>query len=71
MPVPRRGFARRSIVRYADEIGAGLILMTTHGRTGLERLLLGSVTEGVLRSARVPVLVKRMAAIPAGVSASP
>jgi nucleotide-binding universal stress UspA family protein len=38
---------------------ASLIIMTTHGRSGLAHLVLGSVAEGVVRSAGVPVLVLR------------
>jgi nucleotide-binding universal stress UspA family protein len=47
------------IVRLADERGADLIVMGSHGRGGLERLILGSATEGVLRRCRVPLLVIR------------
>lgn len=46
-----------AIVAQASETGAGLIVMGTHGRTGLRRLLVGSVTEAVMRLARVPVIV--------------
>ena len=45
------------IVDYATKIGADLIVMGTHGRGGLRRLLLGSVAEKVLRAACCPVLV--------------
>lgn len=44
------------IVRVADEEGAELIVMATHGRTGLMRLLMGSVAEAVVRNAKCPVL---------------
>lgn len=44
------------IVRIATEIGCDLIVMGTHGRTGLHRLLMGSVAEDVLRRASCPVL---------------
>jgi nucleotide-binding universal stress UspA family protein len=47
------------IVRVAKEIGADLIVMGTHGRTGLGRLLMGSVAERVLRQAPCPVLTVR------------
>ena len=43
-------------LRVALEIGANLIVMGTHGRTGLGRLLLGSVAEQVMRQAACPVL---------------
>jgi nucleotide-binding universal stress UspA family protein len=48
--------AAEEIVRIALERGADLIALSTHGRTGLRRLVLGSVAEGVLRRTRVPVL---------------
>ena len=44
------------ICRVAAELPADLIVMATHGRTGLRRLLMGSVTEQVLRQAPRPVL---------------
>lgn len=47
----------RAIVEAADELEADLIAMSTHGRGAIRRLLLGSVADGVLRQARVPVLV--------------
>ncbi|CAN5719870.1 universal stress protein [soil metagenome] len=40
----------------AKEIGADLIVMTTHGRSGVARWLLGSITEHVVRASPVPVL---------------
>jgi len=49
------GNAARDIVEFADEQGADLIVMATHGRTGLERFLIGSVAEKVVRRARCPV----------------
>jgi nucleotide-binding universal stress UspA family protein len=48
------------IVRYASEAGIDLIVMGTHGRTGLERLLMGSVAEKVMREARCSVLVVKL-----------
>lgn len=45
------------IVRYAIEYGADLIVIGTQGKRGLERLLLGSVAESVIRSAPCRVLV--------------
>ncbi len=44
------------IIRLARLAGANLIVMGTHGRTGLRRLLIGSVAEAVLRRAPCPVL---------------
>jgi nucleotide-binding universal stress UspA family protein len=45
-----------AILRYATEQGVDLVVMGTHGRTGVERYLLGSVTEKVVRLSDVPVL---------------
>jgi len=45
------------ILRVAEEVHADLIVIGTHGRTGLPRLLMGSVAEQVLRQAACPVLV--------------
>ena len=49
------GYAARDIVDFASEQAADLIVMATHGRTGLQRFLIGSVTEKVVRSAPCPV----------------
>jgi nucleotide-binding universal stress UspA family protein len=53
------GNAGSEIVAYAERIGADLIVLPSHGRTGLERLLIGSVAERVVRLAHCPVLVLR------------
>jgi len=53
------GDPAQRIVQYASDEGIGLIAMATHGRSGLSRLMLGSVAERVLRSASVPVLLLR------------
>lgn len=47
------------IARVADECEAELIVMGTHGRQGVRRVLLGSVAESLLRAADVPVLLVR------------
>ncbi len=47
------------IVRHADNVDAGLIVVSSHGRTGLSRFLIGSVAERVVRLAHCPVLVLR------------
>ena len=47
------------ILAGARETGADLIAMTTHGRSGLGRLLFGSVAEDVLRQSDIPVLLMR------------
>ncbi len=53
------GPAYQAIHEYAEEQGIDLIVMGTHGRTGLNRWLLGSVTERVVRTAPAPVLTVR------------
>jgi nucleotide-binding universal stress UspA family protein len=53
------GTAYRAIREYADEQAIDMIVMGTHGRKGLDRYLLGSVTERVVRTADVPVLTVR------------
>jgi nucleotide-binding universal stress UspA family protein len=47
------------LVRWAREHGADLLVLGTHGRTGIRRFILGSVAERVLREAPCPVLVAR------------
>ena len=51
-----------AIVRFAEEENADLIVMGTHGRTGLSRLLMGSVAESVVGRAKCPVLTLRQPA---------
>lgn len=53
------GTPAQTIVDYATATGAGLIVMGTHGRTGLAHLLMGSVAEHVVRTAPCPVLTVR------------
>ncbi len=53
----REGDAAMEILRVADDVGADLIVMATHGRTGMARVLMGSVAEAILRGSRCPVLV--------------
>ena len=55
--VVERGDAASEILRQAIERKADLIVMGTHGRTGLRHVLLGSVTEKIIRNASCPVLV--------------
>jgi nucleotide-binding universal stress UspA family protein len=53
------GPAAAAIVEAAATQKADLIVMSTHGRSGLGRLILGSVTESVLRGTTVPILIVR------------
>ncbi len=55
----RRGEPVSEILACARAVDADLIAMTTHGRSGLGRLLFGSVAEAVLRQADVPVFLMR------------
>lgn len=51
------GSAKSQIIKYADEVGADLIVMGSRGRDGVERLMLGSVTEHIVRVSDIDVLV--------------
>ena len=53
------GDPRDLIVATAKEVGADLIVMGTHGRRGLSRMVMGSVAEDVIRNAPCPVLTVR------------
>ncbi|MFB6227515.1 MAG: universal stress protein [Halobacteriales archaeon] len=54
------GSPSRKIVHHAEREDCDLIAMGTHGRGGIDRLLLGSVAERVVRSSDVPVLTHRV-----------
>ena len=56
------GAPAAAILATVDQERADLVLMTTHGREGLERLWLGSVAEAVARACPVPVVVQRVRA---------
>lgn len=58
--VLERGDEAAGILRAASASGADLIVMGTHGRTGLPRVLVGSVAEAVLRKAPCPVLTVKV-----------
>lgn len=53
------GSPKRSIVATAESLKVDLVVVATHGRTGLARMALGSVAEAVVRSAPCSVLVVR------------
>ena len=52
----REGFPGQGILDYADDADIDLIAMGTHGRTGVDRILLGSTTERTIRRSSVPVM---------------
>ena len=54
------GIPYEEIIRRAQETGSSLIVMGTHGRTGLDHLIFGSTAERVVRSAFCPVLTIRL-----------
>lgn len=53
------GYAAEEILACADREGADLIVMGTHGRTGIDRMLFGSVAEKVVKNSPIPVLTIR------------
>jgi len=55
------GSTAECILKVAEEKGADLIAMSTHGRSGVARWLIGSVADRVMRTAKVPVLLVRPA----------
>jgi len=55
--IVRRGVTHEVICAVAEEVDASVVVMATHGRKGLGHIVLGSVTEAVLRDAPCPVLV--------------
>jgi universal stress protein A len=57
-------FPAEAICEYAKENLVDLIILTTHGRTGLSHLLMGSVAEAVVRKATCPVLIARSKVLP-------
>jgi nucleotide-binding universal stress UspA family protein len=59
------GLAYQAIVAAASKLKADLVIMATHGRTGLSHLFMGSVAEKVVRTASCPVLTVRAAEAPA------
>jgi nucleotide-binding universal stress UspA family protein len=51
------GKPHEEVIKTAQDWGADIIVMGSHGRTGIKRLLMGSVAENVLRHSKCPVLV--------------
>lgn len=56
----REGAPAKEIQRYAQEEECDIIVMGTHGRSGVDRLLLGSVAERIVRTSPIPVLTIRV-----------
>ncbi|MFC2016287.1 universal stress protein [Chloroflexota bacterium] len=54
-----KGYAAEEILHYADENAVDLIIMATHGRSGIKRWTMGSVADKVLRASKVPILLVR------------
>jgi nucleotide-binding universal stress UspA family protein len=57
LPFLRQGDPAAQLLRYATEIGVGLLCLSTHARDGLQRWMLGSVTEAVARRSPCPVYI--------------
>ncbi len=55
----RAGPVVKTILAVADEVRAGMLVLGTHGRSGLARVVLGSVAESVVHEAKVPVVLLR------------
>ncbi len=55
----KEGVPAKEIISTAKEIEADLIVMGTSGKSGLDRFLIGSVTERVVRTSKIPVLIIR------------
>jgi len=58
-PVYLKGVPAEKILEYAEESNIDLIVMGTQGLTGVQRFLIGSVAENVLRHSKVPVMIVR------------
>jgi nucleotide-binding universal stress UspA family protein len=58
-PLIEFGGVADMICEKAVEVGAGLVVVGTHGRSGLRRMILGSIAERLVRTCRVPVLTVR------------
>jgi nucleotide-binding universal stress UspA family protein len=51
------GNPTRDMKKIAEKVGADIIVIGTHGKTGLEKLIMGSVAESTLKTVKVPVLL--------------
>ncbi|RKG46666.1 universal stress protein [Acinetobacter cumulans] len=50
----------QGIIQVADEVNADLIIMGSHGRTGIQKVMLGSVAQNVLTQSPIPVLIVKV-----------
>lgn len=50
----------QGIIQVADEVGADLVIMGSHGRTGIQKVMLGSVAQNVLTQSPIPVLIVKV-----------
>ena len=51
------GSPTRDMKKIAEKVGADIIVIGTHGKTGLEKLIMGSVAESTLKTVKIPVLL--------------
>jgi nucleotide-binding universal stress UspA family protein len=56
-PILLEGHPAEELIRYAEEQGMDIVIMGTHGKKGLDRLILGSVAENLVRHSKVPIMV--------------
>ena len=68
--VVRKGEVAESILQAVEELQIDLVVMATHGRSGIQRVVYGSVAEQVLRGSDRPVLLVRVPGAPIDVSSS-
>ncbi len=59
----RSGYPEHEVLAVAEEVGAGLIVQSSHGRKGIARVFLGSVAETVIREASCPVLTLKASGV--------
>jgi nucleotide-binding universal stress UspA family protein len=56
-PILLEGHPAEKLIRYAEEEGMEIVIMGTHGKKGLDRLLFGSVAENLISHSKVPIMV--------------
>ncbi len=55
----RIGDPAHEILKYAEEVGADLIIMGTHGRSGMDKFIFGSVADKIVKTSAIPVMTVR------------